>query len=71
MISRSFFKVRAPAGAGPFEHGKDEALGLFDLGLRMFLAGQELVCGDGIFADPSESFVGSQREGEGLAGRSK
>ena len=71
MISRSFFKVRAPAGAGPFEHGKDEALCQFDLGLRVFLTGQELVRSDGVFADPSESFVGSQREGEGLAGRSK
>ena len=71
MISRSFFEVRTPAGAGPFEHGKDEALGLFNLGLRMFLTGQELVCGDGIFADPAESFSGAEREGEGLAGRSK
>ena len=71
MLSRRFFNVRTAAGAGLFKHGEDEALGLFNLGLRMFLAGQELVRSDGIFADPSESFVGSQREGEGLAGRRK
>ena len=60
MISRSFFKVRAPAGAGLLEHREDEALGLFNLSLRMFFAGQELVRCDGIFANPGEAFFGSQ-----------